>query len=206
MEPKHKELLAQCRPALAQAMSEVDAVVELLQAAGALGPRDLLELEEAGAGAAPGKAELLLKLLLAKERDHFQDLRVALEKTQPHLLSILYLNGAAGAPAGEAAGEWRWAWRSPQPRRVGARGGKQPGCPALPCPLPRREGLGVLGGCQGGCSRGPPACMEQTTPALEAAVQVSPCRLIFFTPFLFSLFPFTYPPPPCCQHLGFASV
>ncbi|XP_006269704.1 disks large homolog 5 [Alligator mississippiensis] len=104
MEPKHKELLAQCRPALAQAMSEVDAVVELLQAAGALGPRDLLELEEAGAGAAPGKAELLLKLLLAKERDHFQDLRVALEKTQPHLLSILYLNGAAGAPAGEAAG------------------------------------------------------------------------------------------------------
>ncbi|XP_068806620.1 disks large homolog 5 isoform X3 [Struthio camelus] len=94
MEPKHKELLAQCRQSLAPAMTEVDKVVELLEAAGALGPRDLRELEAAGGG----KAELLIALLLAKERDHFQDLRVALEKTQPHLLAILYLNGAAGAP------------------------------------------------------------------------------------------------------------
>uniref|UniRef100_A0A8C4UR13 Discs large MAGUK scaffold protein 5 n=1 Tax=Falco tinnunculus TaxID=100819 RepID=A0A8C4UR13_FALTI len=99
MEPKHKELLAQCRQSLAQAMTEVDKVVELLEAAGALGPRDLRDLEAAGGG----KAELLIALLLAKERDHFQDLRVALEKTQPHLLSILYLNGVAGAPA-ETAG------------------------------------------------------------------------------------------------------
>ncbi|XP_054688287.1 disks large homolog 5 isoform X5 [Grus americana] len=95
MEPKHKELLAQCRQSLAQAMTEVDKVVELLEAAGALGPRDLRDLEAAGGG----KAELLIALLLAKERDHFQDLRVALEKTQPHLLSILYLNGVAGPPA-----------------------------------------------------------------------------------------------------------
>lgn len=103
MEPKHKELLAQCRQSLAQAMTEVDKVVELLEAAGALGPRDLRDLEAAGGG----KAELLIALLLAKERDHFQDLRVALEKTQPHLLSILYLNGVAGAPAAaeETAGE-----------------------------------------------------------------------------------------------------
>uniref|UniRef100_A0A672VC59 Discs large MAGUK scaffold protein 5 n=1 Tax=Strigops habroptila TaxID=2489341 RepID=A0A672VC59_STRHB len=99
MEPKHKELLAQCRQSLAQAMTEVDKVVELLEAAGALGARDLRDLEAAGGG----KAELLITLLLAKERDHFQDLRVALEKTQPHLLSILYLNGVAGAPA-ETAG------------------------------------------------------------------------------------------------------
>lgn len=84
-------------------MTEVDKVVELLEAAGALGPRDLRDLEAAGGG----KAELLIALLLAKERDHFQDLRVALEKTQPHLLSILYLNGVAGAPAAaETAGEW----------------------------------------------------------------------------------------------------
>ncbi|RMC11673.1 hypothetical protein DUI87_11795 [Hirundo rustica rustica] len=95
MEPKHKELLAQCRQSLAQAMTEVDKVVELLEAAGALGPRDLRDLEAAGGG----KAELLIALLLGKERDHFQDLRVALEKTQPHLLSILYLNGVAGTPA-----------------------------------------------------------------------------------------------------------
>uniref|UniRef100_A0A670HX59 Discs large MAGUK scaffold protein 5 n=1 Tax=Podarcis muralis TaxID=64176 RepID=A0A670HX59_PODMU len=98
MEPKHKELLAQCHQSLAQAMTEVDKVIELLDAAGTLSPIDLRELQEAG-------ADVLIKLLLAKDRDHFQDLRVALEKTQPHLLSILYLNnGVAGAQPGEAAG------------------------------------------------------------------------------------------------------
>nr|XP_020665112.1 disks large homolog 5 isoform X5 [Pogona vitticeps] len=133
MEPKHKELLAQCHQSLAQAMTEVDKVVDLLEAAGALNPRDLHELREAAAAAvaggegggegegggdaggggggrekasaSAGKADLLIKLLLAKDRDHFQDLRVALEKTQPHLLSILYLNnGVAGAQPGETAG------------------------------------------------------------------------------------------------------
>ncbi|XP_063163758.1 disks large homolog 5 isoform X2 [Candoia aspera] len=127
MEPKHKELLAQCHQSLAQAMTEVDKVVELLEAAAVLSPRDLHELQEAGLRAAAagegeeggggaaaaaarepvpasvGKADLLLQLLLAKERDHFQDLRVALEKTQPHLLSILYLNHPEAQP-GEAAG------------------------------------------------------------------------------------------------------
>uniref|UniRef100_A0A8C3TD33 Discs large MAGUK scaffold protein 5 n=1 Tax=Chelydra serpentina TaxID=8475 RepID=A0A8C3TD33_CHESE len=106
MEPKHKELLAQCRQSLAQSMTEVDKVIELLEAAGTLSPRDLHELQEAAGGGAGGasKADLLIQLLLAKDRDHFQDLRVALEKTQPHLLSILYLNGVAGAPPGETAG------------------------------------------------------------------------------------------------------
>ncbi|XP_044276212.1 disks large homolog 5 isoform X2 [Varanus komodoensis] len=123
MEPKHKELLAQCHQSLAQAMTEVDQVIALLEAAGTLSARDLRELHEAGAAkaggeggdadagggerasASAGKADLLIQLLLAKERDHFQDLRVALEKTQPHLLSILYLNsGVAGAPPGETAG------------------------------------------------------------------------------------------------------
>ncbi|KAM9134746.1 disks large homolog 5 isoform 2-T2 [Pangshura tecta] len=108
MEPKHKELLAQCRQSLAQSMTEVDKVIELLEAAGTLSPRDLHELQEAaggGAGAgAASKADRLIQLLLAKDRDHFQDLRVALEKTQPHLLPILYLNGVAGAPPGETAG------------------------------------------------------------------------------------------------------
>ncbi|XP_039336861.1 disks large homolog 5 isoform X3 [Mauremys reevesii] len=106
MEPKHKELLAQCRQSLAQSMTEVDKVIELLEAAGTLSPRDLHELREAAGGGAGGasKADRLIQLLLAKDRDHFQDLRVALEKTQPHLLSILYLNGVAGAPPGETAG------------------------------------------------------------------------------------------------------
>uniref|UniRef100_A0A670ZU97 Discs large MAGUK scaffold protein 5 n=1 Tax=Pseudonaja textilis TaxID=8673 RepID=A0A670ZU97_PSETE len=101
MEPKHKELLAQCQRSLAQAMTEVEQVIALLEAAAVLGPRDLHQLREAGLG--PAAAELLLQLLLAKERDHFQDLRVALEKTQPHLLSILYLN-TQEVQSGESAG------------------------------------------------------------------------------------------------------
>nr|XP_020665114.1 disks large homolog 5 isoform X7 [Pogona vitticeps] len=149
MEPKHKELLAQCHQSLAQAMTEVDKVVDLLEAAGALNPRDLHELREAAAAAvaggegggegegggdaggggggrekasaSAGKADLLIKLLLAKDRDHFQDLRVALEKTQPHLLSILYLNnGVAGAQPGETAGTTGKA-SSPPPTVVDVR-------------------------------------------------------------------------------------
>lgn len=150
MEPKHKELLAQCRQSLAQAMTEVDKVVELLEAAGALGPRDLRDLEAAGGG----KAELLIALLLGKERDHFQDLRVALEKTQPHLLSILYLNGVAGTPAAaETAGEWgrgRGAGagagggqRLPPPTPAGAARARGP-------PAPRWEGGGLGSSCSGG--------------------------------------------------------
>nr|XP_012617907.1 disks large homolog 5 isoform X4 [Microcebus murinus] len=76
-------------------MTEVETVLGLLEAAGALSPGERRQLDEEAGGA---KAELLLKLLLAKERDHFQDLRAALEKTQPHLLPILYLNGVVGPP------------------------------------------------------------------------------------------------------------
>lgn len=95
MEPQRRELLAQCQQSLAQAMTEVEAVLGLLEAAGALSPGERRQLDEEAGGA---KAELLLKLLLAKERDHFQDLRAALEKTQPHLLPILYPNGVVGPP------------------------------------------------------------------------------------------------------------
>ncbi|XP_073935375.1 disks large homolog 5 isoform X4 [Castor canadensis] len=95
MEPQRRELLAQCQQSLAQAMTEVEAVLGLLEAAGALSPGERRQLDEEAGGA---KAERLLKLLLAKERDHSQDLRLALEKTQPHLLPILYLNGVVGPP------------------------------------------------------------------------------------------------------------
>ncbi|KAL6030074.1 hypothetical protein STEG23_015689 [Scotinomys teguina] len=95
MEPQRRELLAQCQQSLAQAMTEVEAVLALLEAAGALSPGERRQLDEEAGGA---KAELLLQLLLAKEQDHFQDLRAALEKTQPHLLPILYLNGVVGPP------------------------------------------------------------------------------------------------------------
>lgn len=105
MEPQRRELLAQCQQSLAQAMTEVEAVLGLLEAAGALSPGERRQLDEEAGGA---KAELLLKLLLAKERDHFQDLRAALEKTQPHLLPILYLNGVVGPPQPtEGAGEYQ---------------------------------------------------------------------------------------------------
>ncbi|XP_006837537.1 PREDICTED: disks large homolog 5-like [Chrysochloris asiatica] len=83
------------RQSLAQAMTEVEAVLGLLEAAGALSPGERRQLDEEAGSA---KAELLLKLLLAKDRDHFQDLRAALEKTQPHLLPILYLNGVVRPP------------------------------------------------------------------------------------------------------------
>nr|XP_055181307.1 disks large homolog 5 isoform X4 [Nyctereutes procyonoides] len=76
-------------------MTEVEAVLGLLEAAGALSPGERRRLDAEAGGA---KAERLLQLLLAKERDHFQDLRAALEKTQPHLLPILYLNGVVGPP------------------------------------------------------------------------------------------------------------
>ncbi|XP_036986475.2 disks large homolog 5 isoform X1 [Artibeus jamaicensis] len=95
MEPQRRELLSQCQQSLAQAMTEVEAVLGLLEAAGALSPGERRQLDEEAGGT---KAELLLKLLLTKERDHFQDLRAALEKTQPHLLPILYLNGVVGPP------------------------------------------------------------------------------------------------------------
>lgn len=105
MEPQRRELLAQCQQSLAQAMTEVETVLGLLEAAGALSPGERRQLDEEAGGA---KAELLLQLLLAKEQDHFQDLRAALEKTQPHLLPILYLNGVVGPPqSAEGAGEWQ---------------------------------------------------------------------------------------------------
>ncbi|XP_059518238.1 disks large homolog 5 isoform X5 [Myotis daubentonii] len=95
MEPQRRELLAQCQQSLAQAMTEVEAVLGLLEAAGALSPGERRRLDAEAGGS---KAELLLQLLLTKERDHFPDLRAALEKTQPHLLPILYLNGVVGPP------------------------------------------------------------------------------------------------------------
>ncbi|XP_075391222.1 disks large homolog 5 isoform X2 [Tenrec ecaudatus] len=95
MEPQPRELLARCQQRLARAMTEVEAVLGLLEASGALSPGERRRLDEEAGGA---KAELLLKLLLAKDRDHVHDLRAALEKTQPHLLPMLHLNSAVGPP------------------------------------------------------------------------------------------------------------
>ncbi|XP_053548098.1 disks large homolog 5 [Bombina bombina] len=92
MEPKHRELLQQCHQNLVESITDVDGLLNLLEESGTLSTRDRLELDNS-CSANQDKVDLLLKMLLVKEKDHFQDLRVALEKTEPHLLPILYLNG-----------------------------------------------------------------------------------------------------------------
>ncbi|XP_075466367.1 disks large homolog 5-like [Ascaphus truei] len=100
MEPKHRELLQHCHQNLVESISDVDRLLDLLGEAGTLSTRDRQELDSS-CSTGQDKVDLLLKMLLVKEKDHFQDLRVALEKTEPHLLSILYLNGLGpGDPAG----------------------------------------------------------------------------------------------------------
>ncbi|KAM4032893.1 disks large homolog 5 isoform 1-T1 [Anomaloglossus baeobatrachus] len=100
MEPKHRELLQQCHKNLVEAISDADRLLNLLEEAGTLTLRDRQELDTS-CTTQQDKVDLLLKMLLVKDKDHFQDLRVALEKTEPHLLPILYLNGLG---SGDAAG------------------------------------------------------------------------------------------------------
>ncbi|XP_072281255.1 disks large homolog 5 isoform X2 [Pyxicephalus adspersus] len=100
MEPKHRELLQQCHQNLVESVTDADRLLTLLEEAGTLTLRDRQELDTSGP-TDRDKVDLLLKMLLVKDKDHFQDLRVALEKTEPHLLSILYLNGMG---SGDTAG------------------------------------------------------------------------------------------------------
>ncbi|OCT58753.1 disks large homolog 5 isoform X2 [Xenopus laevis] len=100
MEPKHRELLKKCHKNLTESISDADRLLNLLEEAGTLTARDRQKLD-GSSSSGQEKVDLLLKMLLVKEKDHFQDLRVALEKTEPHLLSILYLNGLG---TGDTAG------------------------------------------------------------------------------------------------------
>ncbi|XP_056387323.1 disks large homolog 5 isoform X3 [Hyla sarda] len=100
MEPKHRELLQQCHKNLVESVSDADRLLNLLEESGTLTLRDRQELDNS-CSTPHDKVDLLLKMLLVKEKDHFQDLRVALEKTEPHLLPILYLNGLG---SGDTAG------------------------------------------------------------------------------------------------------
>ncbi|XP_069836967.1 disks large homolog 5 isoform X3 [Dendropsophus ebraccatus] len=100
MEPKHRELLQQCHKNLVESVSDADRLLNLLEESGTLTLRDRQELDSS-CSSHHDKVDLLLKMLLVKEKDHFQDLRVALEKTEPHLLPILYLNGLG---SGDTAG------------------------------------------------------------------------------------------------------
>ncbi|XP_061087402.1 disks large homolog 5a isoform X2 [Conger conger] len=101
MEPKHKELLDQCHQNLLESITDADRVVELLGKSGTLSPLERFELDN-NCSTSSEKVDLLLKMLVNKERDHFQDLCVALEKTHPHLYSALFLNG--GGPVDHSSG------------------------------------------------------------------------------------------------------
>ncbi|XP_030629771.1 disks large homolog 5 isoform X2 [Chanos chanos] len=92
MEPKHKELLDQCHQNLSESITDVERVVEFLSKLGSLTQVERYELEK-NCSTSAEKVDLLLKMLMNKERDHFQDLCLALEKTHPHLYNALIVNG-----------------------------------------------------------------------------------------------------------------
>ncbi|XP_041938079.1 disks large homolog 5-like isoform X2 [Alosa sapidissima] len=92
MEPKHKELLDQYHQNLLESITDAERVVEFLVKTGTLTQVERFELEN-NCSSSSEKVDLLLKMLMSKERDHFQDLCLALEKTHPHLYSTLVVNG-----------------------------------------------------------------------------------------------------------------
>ncbi|XP_019902707.2 disks large homolog 5 isoform X2 [Esox lucius] len=92
MESKHKELLDKCYQNLLESITDADRVVEALFQTGTLCQSECYELGH-DCSSNSEKVDLLLKMLMSKERDHFQDLCAALEKTHPHLNSTLLFNG-----------------------------------------------------------------------------------------------------------------
>ncbi|XP_029933772.1 disks large homolog 5-like isoform X2 [Myripristis murdjan] len=91
MESKHKELLEKCYQNLLESITDADRVVDVLAHSGTLSQSERYELSHNCASNSE-KVDLLLKMLLSKDRDHFSELCTALEKTHPHLNSAL-LNG-----------------------------------------------------------------------------------------------------------------
>lgn len=91
MEPKHKELLENCYQNLVESITDADRVVDVLSHCGTLSQSERYELGH-NCSSNSEKVDLLLKILLSKDRDHFAEFCSALEKTHPHLHSLL-LNG-----------------------------------------------------------------------------------------------------------------
>ncbi|KAG8008654.1 Disks large-like protein 5, partial [Nibea albiflora] len=91
MEPKHKELLEKCYQNLVESITEADRVVDVLAHCGTLSQSERYELGH-NCSTNSEKVDLLLKILISKDRDHFAEFSTALEKTHPHLHSVL-LNG-----------------------------------------------------------------------------------------------------------------
>ncbi|XP_050922241.1 disks large homolog 5 isoform X2 [Lates calcarifer] len=91
MEPKHKELLEKCYQNLVESITDADRVVDVLAHCGTLSQSERYELGH-NCSSNSEKVDLLLKILISKDRDHFAEFCQALEKTHPHLQSVL-LNG-----------------------------------------------------------------------------------------------------------------
>lgn len=88
MESKHKVLLEKYYQNLVESVTDVDRVVEVLAHCGTLTPSERYELGHKFSSS-PEKVDLLLKTLLSKDGDHFAEFCAALEKTHPHLHSML---------------------------------------------------------------------------------------------------------------------
>uniref|UniRef100_A0A3B4GUB4 Disks large homolog 5-like n=1 Tax=Pundamilia nyererei TaxID=303518 RepID=A0A3B4GUB4_9CICH len=88
MEPKHKELLEKCYQNLVESITDADRVVDALAHCGTLSQPERYELEH-NCTSNSEKVDLLLKLLMSKDGDHFAEFCTALETTHPHLQSLL---------------------------------------------------------------------------------------------------------------------
>ncbi|XP_054898928.1 disks large homolog 5-like isoform X3 [Poeciliopsis prolifica] len=95
MELQHKELLEKCYQNLVESITDADRVVDVLSRRGALAQSELMELGHHCVSGSE-KVELLLKILMNKDRDCFAELCTALEATHPHLHALL-LDGTTGS-------------------------------------------------------------------------------------------------------------
>uniref|UniRef100_A0A674PCF6 Discs large MAGUK scaffold protein 5 n=1 Tax=Takifugu rubripes TaxID=31033 RepID=A0A674PCF6_TAKRU len=118
MEPKHKVLLEKYYQNLVESVTDVDRVLDALAHSGTLTQSERYELGQK-CSSSPEKVDLLLKTLFSKERDHFAEFCTALEKTHPHLHSMLL--GDTGAPdhtTGKKAGRTPGQASSPPPAHM----------------------------------------------------------------------------------------
>ncbi|KAK7918612.1 hypothetical protein WMY93_009896 [Mugilogobius chulae] len=88
MEPEHKELLEKFYPNLVEDCSEADRLVDTLVQSGALAQSEGFEVGH-NCSSNSEKVDLLLKILLRKERDYFSEFCTALEAINPHLHALL---------------------------------------------------------------------------------------------------------------------
>uniref|UniRef100_A0A3P9J079 Discs, large homolog 5b (Drosophila), tandem duplicate 1 n=1 Tax=Oryzias latipes TaxID=8090 RepID=A0A3P9J079_ORYLA len=84
MEPQHKMLLEKRYQDLAETLTDVERLVEVLAQSGTLSQADCYELGH-NCSSNCDKVSLLLKILMSKDRDHFAEFCSAVETTHPHL-------------------------------------------------------------------------------------------------------------------------